>query len=82
MDDKAISLGQAYSQLGQVYAYLEREEAELYFVKSLSIFKKERAIITAHCPIYYTIILMQKNNVTMKHGRPNTLEEPLKFPIN
>lgn len=40
MDDKAISLGQAYSQLGQVYAYLEREEAESYFVKALSIFRE------------------------------------------
>ena len=40
MDDKAISLGQAYSQLGQVYAYLEREEAESYFVKALSIFQE------------------------------------------
>lgn len=40
MDDKAISLGQAYSQLGQVYAYMEREEAESYFVKALSIFQE------------------------------------------
>lgn len=40
MDDKAVSLGQAYSQLGQVYAYLEREEAESYFVKALSIFQE------------------------------------------
>ena len=39
-DDKAVSLGQAYSQLGQVYAYLEREEAESYFVKALSIFQE------------------------------------------
>jgi hypothetical protein len=40
MDEKAISLGQAYSQLGQVYAYLKREEAESYFVKALSIFQE------------------------------------------
>ena len=40
MDDKSVSLGQAYSQLGQVYAYLEREEAESYFVKALSIFQE------------------------------------------
>lgn len=40
MDDKSISLGQAYSQLGQVYAYLKREEAESYFVKALSIFQE------------------------------------------
>ena len=40
MDDKSVSLGQAYSQLGQVYAYLKREEAESYFVKALSIFQE------------------------------------------
>ena len=40
MDEKAISLGQAYSQLGQVYAYLKREEAESYFMKALSIFQE------------------------------------------
>lgn len=40
MDGKSVSLGQAYSQLGQVYAYLEREEAESYFVKALSIFQE------------------------------------------
>ena len=40
MDDKSVSLGQASSQLGQVYAYLKREEAESYFVKALSIFQE------------------------------------------
>lgn len=33
MDEKAISLGQAYSQLGQVYANFEREDAEVYFLR-------------------------------------------------
>ena len=45
MDEKAISLGQAYSQLGQVYANFEREDAEVYFFKVLDIFKEENA----HC---------------------------------
>jgi hypothetical protein len=34
----SISLGQAYSQLGQVYAYLNQSEAEEAFKKALEIF--------------------------------------------
>lgn len=34
----SISLGQAYSQLGQVYAYLQDPDAEKFFKKALSIF--------------------------------------------
>ena len=34
----SISLGQAYSQLGQVYAYLQDPDAEKFFKNALSIF--------------------------------------------
>lgn len=38
MGKQAISLGQSYSQLGQVYAYMERPEAESYFLPAIDIF--------------------------------------------
>ena len=38
MGKRAISLGQSYSQLGQVYAYMERHEAESYFLQAIDIF--------------------------------------------
>ena len=38
MGKRAISLGQSYSQLGQVYAYMERPEAESYFLPAIDIF--------------------------------------------
>jgi len=38
MGKQAISLGQSYSQLGQVYAYMERPEAESYFLLAIDIF--------------------------------------------
>lgn len=39
----SISLGQAYSQLGQVYAYLQRSEAEENFRNALAIFDDKSA---------------------------------------
>ena len=38
MGKRAISLGQSYSQLGQVYAYMERPESESYFLQAIDIF--------------------------------------------
>ena len=53
----SISLGQAYSQLGQVYAYLQDPDAETFFKKALSIFddKSSDAYRTQSYLLHYYI---------------------------
>ena len=53
----SISLGQAYSQLGQVYAYLQDPDAEKFFKKALSIFddKSSDAYRTQSYLLHYYI---------------------------
>ena len=82
MDEKAISLGQAYSQLGQVYAYLKREEAESYFMKALSIFQEgtDDYYRTLSYLLHYYIDA--ENNAIMRYGRQNTLADLVRLRIN
>lgn len=53
----SISLGQAYSQLGQVYAYMQDPDAEKFFKKALSIFddKSSDAYRTQSYLLHYYI---------------------------
>lgn len=81
----SISLGQAYSQLGQVYAYLQDPDAEKFFKNALSIFddKSSDAYRTQSYLLHYYIEVGDKISYEQLavdyFGGNHTLAEQLSY---
>lgn len=84
----SISLGQAYSQLGQVYAYLNQSEAEQAFKKALEIFDSHSsdAYRTMSYLLHYYIESgnrsAYKEFASKYFGGRNTLNEQLYYIVS
>ena len=84
----SISLGQAYSQLGQVYAYLNQSEAEQAFKKALEIFDSQStdAYRTMSYLLHYYIESGNRSAyeklASEYFGGRNTLSEQLSYIVS